>query len=626
VSALRCLLVLVTCATLVTLAPLARAETVRTKDGQRLQGELVKEGADEVVLKTRYGVLVIPTAAIAAIEGRASAAAPAPPRATPAAPAVDPAKVRALRLKARRLGQTGKTEAALAAYVELLALDADDVLAHVEVCALRAQLGQGVEAVAALRRAILAGFTDLEGLRRDPRLARLEGEPAYEQLVAQRAGLLLIAGRKAGARALHSLRARGATADYREASSEALRLTYVHALDDAAFAATRTELEGFVALARRELFRAAPSDAAPLLVVLLADEDRAVLGEATSSFDPTTSALTCAPFPFGALARAPAAQRELARALHAVDQQARRVRHPAWLEEGLAELLGSVAVVTTGLAPRPTPPVALAPPDGAAPFAGLFALGRADLERGGRAPRVGARSLLHYLWTRDALARFYAELTGSDETRALEAVLGEPAATTEQGWRAWVAGQRAPAVPFTGLVTTRTDRGLRVTYVQPESGAARGHLREADVVIAVDGARVRSDEDLSDLLGARAVGDEVEVTVLRGEQTLRGRVALSARPPGPIGPLRDEAPYVGVAVEQAASGVTIRSVDEGSPAAAAGLQAGDLLVSLDGLELPTVRTWLRAVRQKEPGQRGALLVERAGERLSVDVEFAPLGD
>lgn len=38
----------------------ALAETVRTKDGQRLVGTIVEETQAELVLRTKYGVLVIP--------------------------------------------------------------------------------------------------------------------------------------------------------------------------------------------------------------------------------------------------------------------------------------------------------------------------------------------------------------------------------------------------------------------------------------------------------------------------------------------------------------------------------------------------------------------------------------
>lgn len=597
------------------LAVHARAEVVRTKDGQRLQGEVVDETLEEVVLRTRWGVLVVRKDAIEAIEGRpGEQAAPGAPKVEE--PPLDLAKVRALRLRARRQAQLGKRDEALATYGELLALDPDDATAHLELGVLRARMGQPAEAVASLRRAILAGFADTERLRRDEDLAPLQNDAAFQQLMAQRRGLLVIAARRAPARLARELRARGARADYRAVTDDARRLVYVNGLDDAAFAALRAEVEAFVDAARRDLFREAPDG--PLLIVLLAERDRGLSSEG-ASYDRATHTLTLAPPPFGKLARGPVARRELARALHAADQRAREQRHAPWLEEGLALALGAARLEGERLAPGPSAP----DPAKLTAWAGLPALGRDALERSAGA-RAAARHLVEHLWRKDLLAGVYEQHGAAAEAAPLEAALGQPLAEAEAAWREALPSTPVE-LPFTGALTTATTRGLRVTYVQAESGAAKVGLLEGDVLTAVDGAPVRDEEALRDVLVARAPGDEVEVDLVRGEQPLRVRLTLGRRPAGPIGPLRDEAPYLGVAVEARSEGVVVRSVDAGSPAAKAGLQPGDRLVSLDGVDVESVRGWLRLLRQKEPGQRAALALERRGDRLAVEVELVKLG-
>lgn len=588
-------------ALLLTLGAAARADTIRTKDGQRLEGEVVEETLDEVVLRTRYGVLVVPRAAIEAIEGAAQPAARAPEP-----PPLDLARARVLHLKARRLAQRGSVDEALAAYAELLDVDPEDPLAHVEVGALRARQGDAVQAVASLRRAVLSGFADLERLKADERLKAVHDAPGFKQLLAQRTGLLRLAARKAPTRQARLLRARGATADYRDVRDEARQFVWLHAFDEAAFAAVRGEVEAFVDAARRAALTKAPEG--PLTLILLAAQDRAA-GE--TGYDPTTHTLTLAPLPFGAFARAPQARRELARALHAADRQARQQAHPAWLEEGLADLLAAATVEGERLTPRLAARVESL--KDAPPLAELLS----DARRRG----LAARALLHLVAVRGALGAFYERVgAGAPLEAALVEAVG---ADAEQAWRAWLADQAAPALPFTGLATAATPRGLRATYVQAESGAARAGVMEGDVVTAVDGAPVRSEADLDEVLALRAVGQEVEVDLLRGEQPARVRLTLGARPRGPIGPLREGAPYLGVAVEQAAGGVVIRLVDADSPAAKAGLAVGDRLVDLDGAEVPTVRAWLRLLRQKQPGERGAVQVERGGARVTVEVELAP---
>lgn len=620
------------------LLAVARAETVHLKDGQRLVGELVEETPEELVLRTRYGVLVLPLAAVERIEGRpAEEARPAEP------PPLDLARTRLLHLKARRQLQTGKSADALATWSELLQVDPDDAIAHLELGLLHAREGRPAEAVSALRRAILAGWCDVERLRRDPDLAGLRGQAAFEQLLTQRAGLLRMAARRTPARLVRELRARGAQAAYRAVPDEALGVIWLHAVPDAAgeagaaaeaaLAATRAGIAAVISAARSDPFTAPP--AGPLFLVLLAERDRGVLPEVSASWDPVAHTVITRPLPGGEVGRAPATQRALLRALHALDQQARQQQHPAWLGEALVDLLGTAALEGGRLVPRHGARLA-AWRDGLAPAAVEGDWG--PLRGGADGPATPeaaqlARCLLHHLASRGALGRFYERFGRAREQGATDAVpslleaLG--LATPAEGyaaWRAWLAAQPAPSLPFTGLLLASSPRGLRATYVQAESGAAKASLLEGDVLVAVEGVLVRSEEDLNEVLALRSAGQEVELELLRGEQPLRIRLTLGARPPGPIGPLREKAPYLGLAVEERDAAVAVRSVDPGSPAAKAGLQPGDLLVSLADQEVASVRSWLRALRQLQAGDRARLTVTRAGQRLTLEVELGPLGD
>ncbi|MHB8771567.1 MAG: ChaN family lipoprotein [Syntrophales bacterium] len=80
---------------------------------------------------------------------------------------------------------------------------------------------------------------------------------------------------------------------------------------------------------------------------------------------------------------------------------------------------------------------------------------------------------------------------------------------------------------------------------------------------------------------------------------------------------------LGVMLEPAAAGrgLAITTVSPGSNAEAAGLRAGDLLVAFDGEPLADAFDLLYALKQKEPGSSGRLLIERQGQRRGVDVLF-----
>jgi uncharacterized iron-regulated protein len=63
----------------------------------------------------------------------------------------------------------------------------------------------------------------------------------------------------------------------------------------------------------------------------------------------------------------------------------------------------------------------------------------------------------------------------------------------------------------------------------------------------------------------------------------------------------------------------VTSVSAGSPAAAAHLQAQDQILTADGADVPDKETFLRLVAGKEWGDGLALVVERAGQRVPVNV-------
>jgi S1-C subfamily serine protease len=66
-------------------------------------------------------------------------------------------------------------------------------------------------------------------------------------------------------------------------------------------------------------------------------------------------------------------------------------------------------------------------------------------------------------------------------------------------------------------------------------------------------------------------------------------------------------------------GVIVLRVVEGSAAEAAGLEEGDLIVSIEGEPLETVEDLLATLRQHQPGDTVTLEIVREGERRTIDV-------
>jgi S1-C subfamily serine protease len=66
--------------------------------------------------------------------------------------------------------------------------------------------------------------------------------------------------------------------------------------------------------------------------------------------------------------------------------------------------------------------------------------------------------------------------------------------------------------------------------ILPNSPAEAAGLREEDIITEIDGTGINQGHSLASLIGGKSVGDEVTLTVLRGNDTLTIRVTLQAAP------------------------------------------------------------------------------------------------
>ena len=78
---------------------------------------------------------------------------------------------------------------------------------------------------------------------------------------------------------------------------------------------------------------------------------------------------------------------------------------------------------------------------------------------------------------------------------------------------------------------------------------------------------------------------------------------------------------LGLMFEEAGGNLTVTKVLEGSISAKAGIQPGDILVSLDGEGLQESFDLLYLLSQKRPGDTGRLIVRREGKSLEITLHF-----
>jgi S1-C subfamily serine protease len=74
-----------------------------------------------------------------------------------------------------------------------------------------------------------------------------------------------------------------------------------------------------------------------------------------------------------------------------------------------------------------------------------------------------------------------------------------------------------------------------------------------------------------------------------------------------------------------AGGAFVGDTDPGSPAAAAGLHQGDVIMQVDGRDVNGPGDVVQAIDSHRPGDSLSLQIERGGDTLTVRATLAPRG-
>ena len=172
------------------------------------------------------------------------------------------------------------------------------------------------------------------------------------------------------------------------------------------------------------------------------------------------------------------------------------------------------------------------------------------------------------------------------------------------------AGWLATGTPL--FVPTFQDLTPDIEAMVPGSPADTAGIQVGDHVSRVNGEAISTRNELFDAV-AKSNGQALTLEIKRGEQVKTLTVTPTAAP-GPRASAQEPAYYLGV--EESPPLVT--SVMQSSPAAKAGLQAGDHVVSIDG---QTIHTWsqMTGIVKESPDRQLRIEVLREGHRTSLTV-------
>jgi serine protease Do len=188
--------------------------------------------------------------------------------------------------------------------------------------------------------------------------------------------------------------------------------------------------------------------------------------------------------------------------------------------------------------------------------------------------------------------------------------------------------------PFEGI-----ESGVVVVALIEDGPAFKSDLRQADVIVAVDGVPVKTTHQLQREIFRKRVGQPVKLTVRRGDKTLDVEVVTAEireeRPVAAVHPNQDEEeggdeetspPLFGLKVQnldealrsqlklEVEGGVIVTEVEPGSPAEVAGLRHGDVITEADSKPVQNAEQF-RDLLSKLDASKGVLLfVDRQGEK------------
>lgn len=181
-----------------------------------------------------------------------------------------------------------------------------------------------------------------------------------------------------------------------------------------------------------------------------------------------------------------------------------------------------------------------------------------------------------------------------------------------------------PAGPLLGIQVEPADEGASVVIVIPGSPADEAGLLSEDIILSVNGEAVTADS-IREVVSALQVGDEVTLEVQRGDETLTLTATL-----GDVGIIGQSSSFSsaigfdGLMLAERDNQVVVESVADGSIAAEAGLEDGDVITSANGTAITTLRELMEALAGAEAGEPVSLEVQRGDETLTLEVELPPM--
>ena len=164
------------------------------------------------------------------------------------------------------------------------------------------------------------------------------------------------------------------------------------------------------------------------------------------------------------------------------------------------------------------------------------------------------------------------------------------------------------------------ERGVLIASVLPESPTAEAGVVRGDILLSVNGEAVNSFERLSWVIDGLEAGSEVTLDLIHGDELRTLTASAGERGLWGMLPCDNVMARLTSSVAQpfwSELSRQVREVVAGSPAEAAGLQVGDIIVAVDGEELRPSDDLASIIGGYQPGDEVSLELQREGESVTL---------
>jgi serine protease Do len=211
-----------------------------------------------------------------------------------------------------------------------------------------------------------------------------------------------------------------------------------------------------------------------------------------------------------------------------------------------------------------------------------------------------------------------------------------------------------------GVTTDKTEEGVKIQTISPESAAAKAGLKEKDIITRVDETKIEDPDDLSEAIRKHQPGDKVTVTYLRDKKEAKTSAELGKykgfsvfettpgfkmdmddmnfgdafKPriqtnPGLKTPYGQQykfsggGPKLGLSVQDTddGKGVKIIEVDDESNAAKAGIKKDDVVTEVDSKAVNGADEMAKVIRESKDKTSVMMKVLRAGKTQNIEVKI-----